>query len=71
MKVKNLVALLQTKDMELDIVLDDGHDGAFTNIFVEPVVEEFETIGYTLMGDDEPVEDKQLKLPFDGTEEMK
>ena len=66
MKVKDLVALLQTKDMELDIVLDDGREGAWTNVYVEPVVEEFITIGYTLMGDNyPPQEDKQLKLPFD------
>jgi len=69
MKVRELITHLHAHcEMELDIVLDDGHDGAFTNIFVEPVVEEFETIGYTLMGDDEPVEDKQLKLPFDGVQ---
>lgn len=60
MKVKELITLLHAHcDMELNIVLDDGYDGAWTNIFVEPVVEEFVTIGYTLMGDNQSVQENK------------
>jgi hypothetical protein len=68
MKVKELITYLQAHcDMELDILMDDNSDSAWNNITVEPITEACNVpnvVGYILVGDNEVVEDKQLKLPF-------